>query len=337
MTATIPAAQQVDANGRTIDAYGPSVITTQILQNAANGTSNGADFDITGSATLQLLVTPAGSYTGTVTFNASPDGTNFDVIQGNQQGTSTLATSVVCSGNTLTIWTFQVSGLKTFRASIAGDSTSAHVVTVVAWASNVPIVSPLAATISSTVLGAGSALIGSAKISDGTTSSQKLAVDSAGNASTNLGKVGGTAVALGQTTMSASIPVTIASDQPNVNTSVTCYASAARTATPTAMADQTNIGAKGLRVVVDATVNAGGSGSITVTIQGKDSVSGKYYTILASAAIVTVTTNVYTVYPSITAVSNTIAQDALPTTWRVIVTANNANSVTYSVGASYLA
>jgi hypothetical protein len=140
--------------------------------------------------------------------------------------------------------------------------------------------------------------------------------------------------------MSAGVPVALASDQSAVPVStsadITCYASAARTASPSNMADQTNNGAKGLLVVVDATVNAGGSGSITVTIQGKDVASGKYYTILASAAIVTVTTNQYTVYPTLTASANSIAQAALPHTWRVIVTANNANPVTYSVGASYL-
>jgi hypothetical protein len=208
--ATIPAAQAVDANGRTIEAYGPSVITTQVLQSAANGTSNGADFDITGSATLQLLVSPAGSYTGTVTFNASPDGTNFDVIQGNQQGTSTLATSVTCSGNTLTIWTFQTSGLKTFRASIAGDSTTNHVVTVTAWASNVPNSAPLAATITSTVLAAGSNIIGKAKIVD-TAGTNVLAVDSNNNAAVSM-RVGTTPVPAGHGVAATAMRVELPTD-----------------------------------------------------------------------------------------------------------------------------
>lgn len=160
MTATIPAAQPVDANGRTIEDVGPSIVTTAVLQNAANGTTNGIDFDITGSATVQILVIPTSSYTGTVTFNASPDGVNFDVIQGNQQGTSILATSVVCSSGTITIWNFQTSALKAFRASIGTDSTSGHTVTVTGYASNVPNSSPLAATITSTVLGAGSNVVG---------------------------------------------------------------------------------------------------------------------------------------------------------------------------------
>jgi hypothetical protein len=100
--------------------------------------------------------------------------------------------------------------------------------------------------------------------------------------------------------------------------------------------DQTNYNARGVTVVVVTT--AIGTGSITVTIQGKDPGSGTYYTLLAGAAIVTNTTNRYTVYPSgIAAVANVTAVDSLPNTWRIIVTANNANPATYTVGGSTLA
>lgn len=208
--ATLPTAQALDGNGRTIEAYGPSVVTTATLQNAANGTSNGVDFDITGSATLQILVVPAGSYTGTVTFNASPDGTTFDVIQGNQQGTSTLATSVVCSGNTATIWTFQTSGVKKFRASIAGDSTTNHIVTVTGFASNVPNSSPLAATITSTVLGTGSNIIGKAKIVD-TGGTNVLAVDSNNNLAASM-RIGTTPVPAGHGVAATAMRVELPTD-----------------------------------------------------------------------------------------------------------------------------
>jgi hypothetical protein len=115
----------------------------------------------------------------------------------------------------------------------------------------------------------------------------------------------------------------------------TVLASAARTTTQTGT-DQTNNGYRGIKVVLDTTVNAGSAGSITLTIQGKDSASGKYYTLLAGAAVTTVTTNVYTVYPGLTASANVTANDVLPTTFRILVTANNANSVTYSVGQTLL-
>lgn len=97
--------------------------------------------------------------------------------------------------------------------------------------------------------------------------------------------------------------------------------------------DQTNAGQRGLKVVVDMTVV--GTGSITCAIQGKDVASGKYYSLLTGAAIITNSTNVYTVYPGITATTNSTA-DILPRTWRVVCTANNANATTYTVGASVI-
>ena len=99
-------------------------------------------------------------------------------------------------------------------------------------------------------------------------------------------------------------------------------------------ADITNPAARGIKVVVVTTVI--GTGSITLTIQGKDPASGTYYTILVGAAIVTNTTNVYTVYPGLTPAANVTASDVLPQTWRLLVTANNANAATYTVGFSTL-
>lgn len=105
--------------------------------------------------------------------------------------------------------------------------------------------------------------------------------------------------------------------------------SAARTVT-TSSADQQNQFGRYVHVTVDMT--AVGTGSITMTIEGRDPASGKYYTILASAAIVTNVTNVYKVGPSLTAAANAVANDVIPTIWRITVTANNANPATYSVG-----
>ena len=99
--------------------------------------------------------------------------------------------------------------------------------------------------------------------------------------------------------------------------------------------DQSNANGRGVKVVLDTTVI--GTGSATVTIQGKDIASGKYYTLLAGAAVTTNTTTVYTVYPGVAASANVAASDILPRTWRAIATANNANAATYTVGASVLA
>lgn len=122
-------------------------------------------------------------------------------------------------------------------------------------------------------------------------------------------------------------------DRTRNNLDVTLLASAARTATLQS-SDQTNYNGRGLHVVLDVT--SAGTGSITLTIQAKDALSGKYYTLLAGAAVTTNSTNVYKVYPGFPATANVSANDLLPRTWRIDVTHNNGNSITYSVGASVI-
>lgn len=156
-----------------------SVPTTATLQNAATSDGTGTDYDITGMATVQLLVNPT-SYTGTVTFWASIDGTTFIKIKGNQQDTTTIADNVANPGSTTSIWTFQTAGLTKIRAALTSSGGTS--VTVTGAASPLPNSVPLGVTLSSAVLAAGTALIGTTQISDGTTSSQKLAVDTTGAA-----------------------------------------------------------------------------------------------------------------------------------------------------------
>lgn len=123
-------------------------------------------------------------------------------------------------------------------------------------------------------------------------------------------------------------------DRERGNTNITVLASAARVASINS-ADIVNYNAKGLHLVIDVTAIAA-TPSITVTIQGKDELSGKYYTILTSAAIVAVGTTVLRVYPALVAAANLIANDAMPRTWRVSVVNADADSITYSVGASLI-
>jgi hypothetical protein len=111
----------------------------------------------------------------------------------------------------------------------------------------------------------------------------------------------------------------------------TCGITASGVTSTQTGADQTNYNHSGVIVVLDMTVV--GTGSVTLEIDGKDPVSGKYFAILTGAAVVTNSTNVYRVYPGITAAANVSASDVLPRTWRVKVTANNANATNYTVGA----
>lgn len=114
---------------------------------------------------------------------------------------------------------------------------------------------------------------------------------------------------------------------PNVD--VTALASAARTTTQT-VDNLANKYGKGIRVTLDMTTV--GTGSVTLSINAKDSVSGKTKVLLAGAAVTTNVTNVYIIYPQYAVVANVSANDVLPATFQLVVTANNANSATYSLG-----
>lgn len=122
-------------------------------------------------------------------------------------------------------------------------------------------------------------------------------------------------------------------DRQRGNTDNTLLASAARTTTQTS-ADLVNYNGRGIIVTLDMTVV--GTGSVTLAINGKDTASGKYFLLLSGVAVVTNITSVYTIYPGIAAVANVSANGVLPRTFQIVVTANNANSATYSVGYSTL-
>src|SRR5215211_2410294 len=91
---------------------------------------------------------------------------------------------------------------------------------------------------------------------------------------------------------------------------------------------------RGLHLVIDITA-LGASATLTVTIEGYDPLSGKYYTILASAALAAVATTVLKVYPGLTAAANLAANDVIPSHFRVkAVTAVQA--VTAKISASLI-
>jgi hypothetical protein len=121
---------------------------------------------------------------------------------------------------------------------------------------------------------------------------------------------------------------------PNANVDNLTLINAVATTTTQVSSDQTNSYGRGVIVYLNmATV---GTGSVTLTIQGKDPVSATYYTLLAGVAVITNSFNTYTVYPGNTVTANVSASTALPKTWRISIVANNANAVTYTASASII-
>lgn len=112
----------------------------------------------------------------------------------------------------------------------------------------------------------------------------------------------------------------------------TLYASAARTATPTA-ADLYPNGARGLHLVIDVSAVPGAAPSVVPTIDFLDTVSGKWCNLLTGVAITAVGTTVLKIYPGIAGVANVAASDVVHGHVRVVMTHGNANSVTYTVAA----
>jgi len=122
-------------------------------------------------------------------------------------------------------------------------------------------------------------------------------------------------------------------DRPRGNLDTAALITAAGATTTQTSADQTNYNGCGVVVLLNLTVNAGGLGSITLTIDGKDAASGAYYNLLTGAALAAVASTSYIIFPSVAAVANRAVAMGLPRVWRVVVTANNANPTSYTVGA----
>ena len=121
-------------------------------------------------------------------------------------------------------------------------------------------------------------------------------------------------------------------DRVRNNLELELLASAARTASVDS-ADFTNYNGLGAHFIIDVSAIAA-TPSIVPTIQGKDPVSGNYYDILVGAAITTVGTTVLKVHPGISPLADGAANDILPRTFRISITAADADSITYSVGAN---
>jgi hypothetical protein len=99
-------------------------------------------------------------------------------------------------------------------------------------------------------------------------------------------------------------------------------------------AKQTNPLCSGIKLVIDITVTGGSS--TVFTIQGVDPVTGKTYTILASAALAAVATTVLTVFPGAPVAANVSANDYIPPTWQVQAVVTGGTGPTFTVTGAEL-
>lgn len=114
-------------------------------------------------------------------------------------------------------------------------------------------------------------------------------------------------------------------------------ASAARTTAQTQATPYKNPGYRGVRVITKATALAATPG-VTPTIQGYDAITNTYYDLLVGTAIATAAPTVQelVVHPDMAAVTNAVANKALPKYWRINMGVADADSLTYGVSYEYL-
>ncbi len=108
---------------------------------------------------------------------------------------------------------------------------------------------------------------------------------------------------------------------------------ASRTATPV-IGDFRTARGKGVVLVINAVT--AGSPSVVFTLLGKDPVSGKTWTILASAAVVATGVTILKVHPGLTASTNAVANDVLPPVWTITAVHADTTAISYSITASVI-
>jgi hypothetical protein len=89
-------------------------------------------------------------------------------------------------------------------------------------------------------------------------------------------------------------------------------------------------GFHGAHLIIDFTTRTG-TATLTVTLEGYDFTSAKWYTLIASTALAAVATTQLLSYPGATAVANSVGQWGIPSRFRVkaVVASDTA---TFSIG-----
>ncbi len=92
----------------------------------------------------------------------------------------------------------------------------------------------------------------------------------------------------------------------------------------------------GAHILFDVTDLEGGTPEVIVTMDGYDFGSSSWYNLLTGAAVTTVSFNIYKIHPDFTAAANLVAKEGIPYLWRVILTHDDTDPITYSLGVNYL-
>lgn len=181
------------------------------LQSAATATGAGTILALLGNSSAQFTVT--GTFVGTITWQGSEDGTNYSSIYATQLGTNVIATTATTTG----IFEASCSGLQSIRANITAYSSGS--ITVTAHA----VPGSFSPRVTYAII---QATAGTALAADQTNSELRV--------STYVKNVaaGDTALALGQATMAASLPVAIASNQSAVIVGGSAASGASNTGNP---------------------------------------------------------------------------------------------------------
>lgn len=151
----------------------------------------------------------------------------------------------------------------------------------------------------------------------------------------------------GLNTAANSMPVVLATDGPALTVAISSFpdivaangtaliTATSSTATKTGT-DQTNLKYRGALIVLNVSAIAGVAATVTLSAQGKDPVSGNYYTLFAGAAITAAGTTLYQIYPASTAGASAY-NGPLPATWRVVATqSGTSNVISYTVGSTVI-
>jgi hypothetical protein len=236
-------------------------------------------------------------------------------LVGQKAMTASLPVVIASDQSALTVGSHAVTNAGTFavQATLAAETTKVIGTVNVAAAQSIAVTQATAASLNATVAQGTAAAIGSAwpaKVTDGT----------------NTAKV--TTVAAQPAGTDGAIVVT------SIDTFAGTVLTSASRGVATVNTDIVNYSGKGIRVWQDLTV-LGASSVCQFSIQEKDPVSGKFITLLASAAtgagINSTGTAKLTVYPGLTAAANVTASDVVPVNIRIVSTVATAAS-TFSIG-----